>query len=41
MRNVIAHQYGIIDDEKVFNAINDSLDRDTKEFIKSVELILK
>ena len=40
MRNVIAHQYGIIDDEKGFLAIKDQLEEDTKEFIKSIELTL-
>ena len=41
MRNVIAHQYGVIDDEKVFHSVYEMLENDTKEFIKGVELSLK
>jgi len=41
MRNILAHQYGEIDDEKIFNAINENLEKDIKEFINSIELILK
>lgn len=37
MRNFIAHQYGGIDDEKVFIAIKEELLKDTEEFIKCVE----
>jgi len=41
MRNVIVHEYGTIDDEKVFHAIYEELEKDIKEFIKSIELSLK
>ncbi len=41
MRNFIAHQYGKIDDEQVFKAVNEELVRDAKEFIKSVKIKLK
>ena len=37
MRNFIIHQYGGIDDEKVFIAIKDELISDTEEFIKCVK----
>lgn len=37
MRNFIAHQYGGIDDEKVFIAIKEELLKDADEFIKCVE----
>ena len=41
MRNFIAHQYGKVDDEIVFNSVTEDLEKDTKEFIKSIELNLK
>jgi uncharacterized protein YutE (UPF0331/DUF86 family) len=41
MRNIIVHEYGTIDDEKIFHAIYKELEKDTKEFIKSIELSLK
>ncbi|MBI2130320.1 DUF86 domain-containing protein [Candidatus Woesearchaeota archaeon] len=34
MRNIISHQYGNIDDEIVFEAIDKELSRDIKEFVK-------
>jgi uncharacterized protein YutE (UPF0331/DUF86 family) len=37
MRNVIAHEYGEIDDELVFESVNDELIRDTKEFIHAIK----
>ncbi|MDP2925934.1 MAG: DUF86 domain-containing protein [Nanoarchaeota archaeon] len=40
MRNFIAHQYGKIDDERVFNAVNDELTSDSNEFIKSIKKII-
>lgn len=40
MRNFIAHQYGKIDDEIIFNSITEELNKDVDEFIKSIELIL-
>lgn len=36
MKNIIAHQYGRIDDEIVFAAINEELDKDVREFIRVV-----
>jgi len=40
MRNFIAHQYGKVDDELVFKAVNDKLVRDSNEFIKSIKKII-
>jgi len=37
MRNIIAHEYGEIDDEIVFNAITEELIKDVGEFIKGIE----
>ena len=37
MRNIIAHEYGKVDDELVFEAITQELEKDVNEFIKSVE----
>ena len=37
MRNIIAHEYGKIDDNIVFEAVSCELQKDTDEFIKSVE----
>lgn len=36
MRNIIAHEYGKIDDEIVFNSITEELEKDVKELIKSI-----
>ena len=41
MRNFIAHQYGDIDDKKVFNAVSNELIVDTNNFIKEVKKCLK
>lgn len=38
MRNFIAHQYGKVDDEQVFKAVNDELAKDSNEFIKSIKM---
>lgn len=37
MRNIIAHQYGIVDDKTVFKAIKEELDADVKNFIEKIE----
>lgn len=37
MRNILAHEYGEIDDEIVFHALRDELARDAKDFLKSVK----
>lgn len=41
MRNVIAHQYGEVDDEKVYNSIIEELERDINEFLDSISEALK
>ena len=37
MRNIINHQYGKIDDEIVFEAITEELDKDMAKFVEIVE----
>ncbi|MBI2144519.1 DUF86 domain-containing protein [Candidatus Woesearchaeota archaeon] len=37
MRNIIAHQYGAIDDETVFEAVTKELQRDAKELVNAVK----
>ena len=39
MRNIIAHQYGKINDEIVFEAVKEELSRDVKEFVKCLKKI--
>ncbi|OIO41577.1 hypothetical protein COU56_04165 [Candidatus Pacearchaeota archaeon CG10_big_fil_rev_8_21_14_0_10_31_9] len=39
MRNVIAHKYGKIDDEKVFQAVSEELISDAHEFLNSIKSI--
>ena len=39
MRNVIAHEYGKIDDEKVFHAVSEELIPDVQEFLNSIKNI--
>ncbi len=41
MRNILAHEYGIIDDEIVFDSLSNELKEDIKEFIKDIRLNLK
>ena len=41
MKNLIAHQYGRINDEIVFKAVTEDLEKDVEEFIKAVEKVLK
>lgn len=40
MRNIISHQYGKIDDQIVFNSINEELKEDVQKFIKAIKDIL-
>ena len=40
MRNIIAHDYGKIDDELVFESLKEQLIPDTEEFIKSIRELL-
>jgi len=39
MRNIIAHEYGSIDDEIVFESITNQLINDVEEFIKEISFI--
>src|SRR3989344_2560364 len=41
MRNIIAHQYGSLDDELIFIAITQEIDNDISEFIDMVKAKLK
>ncbi len=41
MRNIIAHEYGKVNDEFVFDSIKDEIILDVKSFIKSVKGFLK
>lgn len=36
MRNIIAHEYGKVNDELVFEAVNNEIFKDAEEFIKCV-----
>lgn len=36
MRNIIIHLYGEVDDEKVFYSLSEELEKDVKEFLKSI-----
>ena len=38
MRNILAHEYGKIDDEIVFNAVKNELEGDIKEFISCIRV---
>ena len=37
MKNIIAHQYGKIDDEIIFEALSGQLEKDVMEFIESIK----
>lgn len=39
MRNIIAHEYGKVDDEKVFYAVSEELIPDVREFLNSIKSI--
>jgi uncharacterized protein YutE (UPF0331/DUF86 family) len=36
MRNILAHDYGVVDDEIVFESITGELEKDTTEFLKNI-----
>ena len=40
MRNIIAHEYGKIDDELVFHSITEELEKDILDLIKEIEKLL-
>ena len=37
MRNILAHQYGVVDDEIVFQSITEELERDAEEFLTAIK----
>jgi uncharacterized protein YutE (UPF0331/DUF86 family) len=37
MRNILAHQYGKVDDEVVFEAVSKQLVKDVKKFVDAVK----
>jgi uncharacterized protein YutE (UPF0331/DUF86 family) len=37
MRNIIAHKYGAVDDERVFRTIKDELSKDAFSFIAQIK----
>ncbi len=39
MRNVIAHQYGSVDDEIVFNSLAEELEDDVNKFLNAVKKV--
>ena len=41
MRNIIAHRYGQINDELVFQALDEEIMSDTQEFIKSINKAMR
>ena len=41
MKNILAHQYGKVDDEIVFEAVTQELEKDVEAFIKQIEKVLK
>ena len=40
MRNIIVHEYGRVEDELVFEAVSEQLEKDVKEFIKAIKLVI-
>ncbi|MBI2449117.1 DUF86 domain-containing protein [Candidatus Pacearchaeota archaeon] len=40
MRNIIAHEYGEVDDIIVFHSIHEELNKDVQEFIQKIEEVL-
>lgn len=40
MRNILAHEYGKIDDEVVFESITEELENDSKEFIENIKIVI-
>lgn len=40
MRNILAHEYGVVDDEIVFYAIKEELEKDVINFIKRIKKLI-
>ena len=41
MRNILAHEYGTVNDELVFHSITEEIEIDAREFIKVIKKELK
>lgn len=41
MRNIIAHEYGKIDDKIMFDSITEELSKDAEEFIENIKNIIR
>lgn len=41
MRNILAHQYGNVDDEIVFNSITKEIIKDTRMFLKGIKKVYR
>ena len=41
MRNVIIHEYGRIEDDKIFHSVTEELEKDTREFINNITNLIK
>ena len=41
MRNILAHEYGHIDNEVVFEALSSELEKDVNDFINKIKEKLK
>jgi uncharacterized protein YutE (UPF0331/DUF86 family) len=41
MRNIIAHEYGKLDDSKVYHSLSEEIEEDVSEFLESIEGGLK
>ncbi len=39
MRNILAHQYGVVDDEIVFNSITEEIIKDVQDFLEQIKKI--
>lgn len=40
MRNIIAHEYGEVDDTIVFHSIHEELEKDVNEFIRKIKIFI-
>lgn len=41
MRNFLVHEYGEVDDNIIFNALSEELEKDVKEFLDKIKITLK
>lgn len=39
MRNILAHEYGEVDDEIVFHSLEEEIIKDSRDFIKSIKIL--